>query len=313
MDKLLGNQSEASSILDVCLTLKDNIMRNLSVADIAILSQVNDDKYICKSISDGSIYECYMLESVNCSPNDVVLVIFTNCDNRKNIERISKGDTEIIDDVNYEHSTNCGVIIGKISTKYKTTTKKESSGQTVVVTEPVTTVTGFIQRLKQAVYSKTLYCSGGWGQVLTDAGKKKMINKSDYNFGRRAMINAADEDTFAFDCVCLIKSILWGWVGDVSHSTGGAKYASNGVPDAGVDQMLNKCKNVSTSFANIVPGAFLWMKGHCGIYIGDGKAIECTPVWDNGVQITTVTNVTGQTGTKCRKWSKWGLLPYIKY
>lgn len=36
------------------------------------------------------------------------------------------------------------------------------------------------------------------------------------------------------------------------------------------------------------------MPGHWGMYIGDGLAVECTPIWDNGAQITAVQNI----GTK---------------
>ena len=32
------------------------------------------------------------------------------------------------------------------------------------------------------------------------------------------MINAASADTFGFDCVCLIKGLLWGWCGDKSKT-----------------------------------------------------------------------------------------------
>lgn len=55
------------------------------------------------------------------------------------------------------------------------------------------------------------------------------------------MINAASADTFGFDCVCLIKGVLWGWHGDKNAVYGGATYTSNGVPDIGArsdDQSL---------------------------------------------------------------------------
>ena len=34
-----------------------------------------------------------------------------------------------------------------------------------------------------------------------------------------------------FDCVILIKAILWGWNGNKNHAHGGANYGSNGVYD----------------------------------------------------------------------------------
>ena len=46
------------------------------------------------------------------------------------------------------------------------------------------------------------------------------------------------------------------------------------------------------------------MPGHCGIYVGNNKVIECTPSGKCGVQITDITRV---------KWTKCGKLPFIQY
>ena len=127
------------------------------------------------------------------------------------------------------------------------------------------------------------------------------------------MINAASADTFGFDCVCLIKGILWGWRGDTAKSYGGASYAVNGVPDIGADQMITKCAGVSTDFSNVAVGEALWCEGHIGVYIGNGLGVECTPRWDNKVQITAVANIGKKEGYNARTWRKHGKLPYIDY
>lgn len=125
--------------------------------------------------------------------------------------------------------------------------------------------------------------------------------------------NAASADTFGFDCVCLIKGILWGWRGDTAKSYGGASYAVNGVPDIGADQMITKCAGVSTDFSNVAVGEALWCEGHIGVYIGNGLGVECTPRWDNKVQITAVANIGKKAGYNARTWRKHGKLPYIDY
>ena len=127
------------------------------------------------------------------------------------------------------------------------------------------------------------------------------------------MINAATIDTFGFDCVNLIKSILWGWSGDTSKTYGGAKYLSNGVPDTNADGMIQLCSNVSTDFSKIEVGEAVWCKGHIGVYIGDGLAVECTPAWKNKVQITAVRNISTKLGYNARTWTKHGKLPFIEY
>lgn len=162
---------------------------------------------------------------------------------------------------------------------------------------------------------KTLYVMGCFGAPMTAANKKRYIAHHSYNADatRTAMINAATADTFGFDCVCLIKGILWGWSGDKSKTYGGANYATNGVPDIGADTMLTKCSGVTTDFSHITVGEAVWCSGHIGIYIGDGLAVECTPRWKNNVQITAVANIGKKAGYNARTWTKHGKLPYVDY
>ena len=165
---------------------------------------------------------------------------------------------------------------------------------------------------------KTLYVMGCFGAPMTAANKKRYISNgaaSGYNArsDRAAMINAASADTFGFDCVCLIKGILWGWKGDLNATYGGARYAANGVPDTNADGMISLCKGVSTDFSKIEVGEALWCSGHIGVYIGGGLAVECTPKWDNRVQITAVGNLGAKAGYNTRTWVRHGKLPWVDY
>lgn len=109
---------------------------------------------------------------------------------------------------------------------------------------------------------------------------------------------------WGFDCIGLIKAVAWGWNGDTNKSYGGAIYASGGVSDFSADKMICVCSDVQSDLSNISTGEFLWMKGHCGVYIGNGKVVESTPKWKNGVQITSISD---------RKWLKHGKLPFVTY
>ncbi|MDE6149105.1 MAG: glycoside hydrolase family 25 protein [Ruminococcus sp.] len=172
----------------------------------------------------------------------------------------------------------------------------------------------FVKKLKDvATNYKTLYVMGCFGAPMNAANKTRYCDNHSYNkqSARTAMIKAATDDTFGFDCVCLIKGILWGWNGDKSKVYGGATYKSNDVPDIGADTMITQCTGVSTNFSNIEVGEAVWMTGHIGVYIGDGLAVECTPAWDNKVQITACN--CDKSGYNRRNWTKHGKLPYIKY
>lgn len=159
---------------------------------------------------------------------------------------------------------------------------------------------------------KTLYVMGCFGAPMNAANKERYCQNHSYNqqTTRQVMIKSATSDTFGFDCVCLIKGLLWGWNGNKDKTYGGATYASNGVPDVSADGIIGKCKDVSTDFSKLAVGELLWMSGHVGIYIGNGQAVECTPAWKNGVQVTDVLNIKSGTG---HKWTKHGKLPYVTY
>ena len=172
----------------------------------------------------------------------------------------------------------------------------------------------FVAKLKDVAENyKTLYVMGCFGAPMNSTNKKRYCNNHEYNMqsARRKHIQAASADTFGFDCVCLIKGILWGWNGNKHKTYGGAKYASNDIPDIGADSMIKVCSDISTNFDKIEIGEAVWTKGHIGVYIGNGLAVECTPAWENKVQITACN--CSKDGYHTRNWTKHGKLPYIDY
>ena len=179
-------------------------------------------------------------------------------------------------------------------------------------------VNDLVQTLKSiATDYKTLYVYGGIGGHLRSDNYERYLNKYEYNrqASRKSKILASlDKGVFGFDCICLIKSVLWGWRGDLDASYGGAVYKSGGVPDVNADKMLDYCTEVSEDFSTLQKGEFLWLKGHCGIYVGDGLAVECTPAFCDGVQITQVANLGLAPGEyNLRKWTKHGFLSFVDY
>lgn len=166
-----------------------------------------------------------------------------------------------------------------------------------------------------ALNHKTLYVLGCFGAPMNASNKDRYSSNLEYNrrTERMVKIKSATANTFGFDCVCLIKAILWGWVGNTSHQYGGATYKSNGVPDIDDSAMIKACSDVSTDFSNIQVGEVVWIQGHIGVYIGDGLAVECTPNWKDGVQITAVHNIGTKSGYNGRRWTKHGKLPYVTY
>ena len=169
----------------------------------------------------------------------------------------------------------------------------------------------FVSALKKiATDYKTVYAWGMFGSVITKSrveGKAKQYPywyTSDKVKSVFAPLYGASPAVWGFDCVGLVKAVLWGWNGDSSKTYGGAVYATCGVPDASTESMIGLCSEVSDNMSSIAVGEFLWLPGHCGVYIGGGKVVESTPAWKNGVQITAL---------GARNWRKHGRLPGVEY
>ena len=162
---------------------------------------------------------------------------------------------------------------------------------------------------------KTLYVYGCFGAPMNARNKERYKHNYAYNeqASRQKKINAASADTFGFDCVNLIKGILWGWNGNKNATYGGASYGINGVPDTSADGLMNYCVGVTSNFSNIQIGEMVHMRGHIGVYIGNGLAVECTPIWKDGVQITAVGNIGEKAGYNTRTWTDHGKLKFIDY
>ena len=153
----------------------------------------------------------------------------------------------------------------------------------------------------------TAYAKGTFGQMAATSfiDAKARQYPSWYTSARISNLKALPDDTRLFDCVGLGKAVLWDFPSLV--------YTSHGVPDLDDDRMWKACEEQSKDFSNIQEGEILWIKGHVGYYIGNGKAIECTTNWSGNVQISAVLNIGKLSGLNGRKWTAHGKLKYITY
>lgn len=165
----------------------------------------------------------------------------------------------------------------------------------------------------------TVYGWGMYGARIDQANIDSKANQypSYYDTEYKSMLQSLiGKNYWGFDCVNLIKGIVWGWSGDWTKSYGGASYATNNCPDYGADSMIEYCTNVSTNFSNLKVGEALWCSGHFGVYIGNGLGVESTPRWGKypGVKVTAVANMGLQPNhPRQRTWTKHGFMPFITY
>lgn len=173
--------------------------------------------------------------------------------------------------------------------------------------------TEFIDKLLYIAGLPTAYVQSAFGAPMNAKNRARYMALPGYNANHAEIISRLSDNTFGFDCVCLIKGILWGFNGDASKQYGGAKYKSNNVPDISTEEMIAICDQVSDDFTSIEEGELVYIPGHVGVYVGGGKVVEATAKWDACVQISTLGNIKAYAGSKARIWKKHGKLPYIEY
>ena len=170
----------------------------------------------------------------------------------------------------------------------------------------VMTAKKLVEKAKEIQKLPTQYVYGTYGQKMTEdliAYKQKQYPR--YNTAARSQkYRKLIGKGTAWDCVGLIKGILWGWDKDK-----GVKYLGNpSVPDMGANSMQKVLLNQSSDFSKIQIGEAVWISGHIGIYIGGGQVIEATTRWTDNVLISSITG-----GARQRSWTLHGMLPWVDY
>lgn len=142
------------------------------------------------------------------------------------------------------------------------------------------------------------YWYGTFGQVSTKA-------IYDYNKKRFPTMYTAKDfmeqlGQKVHDCIGLIKGYMWSKDANDEHPA----YATNGFKDYSADMYLRHAKRKGTiSTMPDVAGIAVFMKGHVGVYIGDGEVIEA-----RGHKYGVV-----KTKLKERKWTHWAYIDEIYY
>ena len=102
------------------------------------------------------------------------------------------------------------------------------------------------------------------------------------------------------DCIGLIKGYFWSKDADDMKPI-----YLKGFPDVSADVQYDRSKKKGNSIATLpeVPGVLVFMKGHVGVYMGDGKVIEA-----RGHKFGVVVTELGD-----RPWVKWAYVDELEY
>ncbi len=151
------------------------------------------------------------------------------------------------------------------------------------------------------------YVLGTFGNLLTEA----LLKQKQTQVGGVGEFNSkhiAYQRQFlgkrVTDCYGLVKACLW------DNGSGSVNY--NSAQDRNQEMAFNAAKEKGT--INTIPeikGLVLWMKGHAGVYIGNGEFIECvgSPV---GMRKGKIQNGKVVSGSKFTHWFKDTYIDYLQ-
>lgn len=107
-----GNEVNSKDFLEILFALKNNIMKDLNVCEVAQIENIANDYCVCKILSTDEIITAIPLQNLELAVNDVVVLLFSNSDFRTNLTRIKNGNTSITNDITNTHTKSFGIIIG---------------------------------------------------------------------------------------------------------------------------------------------------------------------------------------------------------
>lgn len=176
------------------------------------------------------------------------------------------------------------------------------------------TNTGLVEFAKRTVQEGNwVYLMGSIGNYLTADFLRQKASMNQHNWYTQSKVNDIEKvlrtgKTYrCVDCIGLIKCYYWG-----DYRQGNASGYKPGT-DVSADYMYR----IATEKGSIqtipeIPGLAVWMPGHIGVYIGNGKVIESTP---NKKYAKYEHNLGGpcETYLQGRGWTHWLKIPYITY
>lgn len=154
----------------------------------------------------------------------------------------------------------------------------------------------FINLLHQAYTSRNIYVHGGFGVNLSIKEQlDRHLKLNEYNRQNASAIRKAAEQhppVYGFDCIGLIKGIIWGWCNHAAGTYGGAIYLYNDLPDCNVDGFIRTCVAYEEPIGPLYPavGQVVWSKDrdHIAVYIGHGLVVEATRYGKSIIRIARI-------------------------
>lgn len=166
----------------------------------------------------------------------------------------------------------------------------------------------FVSYLKTLLNRNTVYMWGEFGRLVTNNtidGKKKQYPSHYDDTKVKYLKSLVGKNYYAYDCAGLIKSYFMSDYGNKK-----VNYIVSYDKDAYGITVGTASEKGDISSLPEEEGVLLYMKGHCGVYIGDGKVVECTSNQKiSGVKYgkVCVSNLSD------RPWKTWTKSKWLSY
>lgn len=151
---------------------------------------------------------------------------------------------------------------------------------------------------------------GEFGRLVTNNtidGKKRQYPSHYDDTKVKYLKSLVGKDYYAYDCAGLIKSYFMSDYGNKKVS-----YIAGYDKDAYGITVGNASEKGDISTLPEEEGVLLYMKGHCGVYIGEGKVIECTSNQKiSGIKYGKVC-ISNLSARPWKTWTKSKWLSYMK-
>ena len=151
---------------------------------------------------------------------------------------------------------------------------------------------------------------GEFGRLVTNNtidGKKKQYPSHYDDTKVKYLKSLVGKNYYAYDCAGLIKSYFMSDYGNKKVS-----YIAGYDKDAYEITVGTASEKGDISVLPEEEGVLLYMKGHCGVYIGDGKVIECTSNQKiSGIKYGKVC-ISNLSARSWKTWTKSKWLSYVK-
>ncbi len=164
------------------------------------------------------------------------------------------------------------------------------------------TALGLVKYVRRLLPQTTRYLMGAMGTYITAERIEEQTTYFSEWYTKERVEETKKFYPYAgflgFDCSGLIKSYYFGGIGLPDYS------AEKDLNSKGLLERSERKGPMQT--LPEIPGVCLYMKDHVGVYVGNGKVIECTcsAQFGNGVVMTKIED---------RPWEQWFYCPYISY